>query len=57
MRAHPRHTAVDPGLFARTAPRWNCVDYHDEGPHYTPGRHCVWCGMTRQQIDAERQPA
>lgn len=46
---------VDPELFARTAPKWNCVDYPGEGMHYTPGGDCGWCGMTREQIAAERR--
>ena len=36
---------VDPELFARTAPRWNCVDFPGEGMHYRPRRGpCLWCG-------------
>lgn len=51
---------VDPELFKRTAPAWNCVDYPGEGMHYTPDGDCLWCGMTRGQIAAEhaaREPA
>jgi hypothetical protein len=46
---------TDPELFSRTAPRWNCVDYPNEGMHYTSGKHggCAWCGKTREQIAAE----
>ena len=45
---------VDPELFARTAPQWNCVDYPNEGMHSTsPQGNCVWCGMTRSEIAAE----
>lgn len=45
---------VDPELFRRTAPQWNCVDFPGEGLHYlTPGG-CAWCSMTREQIAAER---
>jgi hypothetical protein len=41
---------VDPELFRRTAPAWNCVDYPD-GMHYLPGTStCAWCGMTRTEI-------
>jgi len=40
---------VNPELFHRTAPKWNCVDYPD-GMHYTPGASCLWCGKTREQI-------
>ncbi len=48
---------VNPELFRRTAPAWNCVDYPGEGMHYTPGTEsCQWCGMTRDQINAERNP-
>lgn len=42
----------DAGLFERTAPKWNCVDYPD-GMHYTPGDTCLWCGSTREQIARE----
>jgi hypothetical protein len=47
---------VDPDLFRRTAPEWNCVSYPGDGMHYTPGPdgRCAWCGMTRDQITAER---
>jgi hypothetical protein len=52
-----KHQPVNPELFRRTAPRWNCVDYPGEGMHYlTPGG-CAWCAMTREQIDAERAAA
>jgi hypothetical protein len=45
---------ADQALFDRTAPKWNCVDYPGDGPHYTPGTDgCLWCGMTREQIAAE----
>jgi len=46
---------VDPELFRRTAPQWNCVDYPGEGMHYTPkaGEGCAWCGATPEQIRAE----
>ena len=46
---------VDPELFHRTAPKWNCVDDPD-GMHYRPtGAKCLWCGdgKTRQQIARE----
>lgn len=46
---------ADPELFRRTAPAWNCVDYPGDGPHYTPGNTCQWCGCTRDQITAEYQ--
>jgi hypothetical protein len=46
---------VDPELFGRTAPNWNCVDYPDEGMHYTPDRGgvCRWCGMDPVAIARE----
>lgn len=44
-----RREPGDPELFARTAPRWNCVDYPD-GPHYLSGGACAWCGRTRAEI-------
>jgi hypothetical protein len=44
---------VDPELFARTAPAWNCISHPGEGMHYTPGDGCLWCGKTREQIAAE----
>jgi len=48
---------VNPELFRRTAPAWNCVDYPGEGPHYlNRSGSCQWCGMTRDQINAERNP-
>ena len=48
---------VDPELFRATAPKWNCVDYPDEGPHYLDrAGNCQWCGMTRAQILTERNP-
>lgn len=49
---------ADPEPFSRTAPQWNCVDYPNEGMHYTSGKHggCAWCGKTREQIAAEPQP-
>lgn len=47
---------VDPELFKRTAPRWNCVDYPDDGPHYGPnGEGCGWCGMTHEEIERNRK--
>ena len=42
----PLPEPVDLALFARTAPRWNCVDFPGEGMHLRP-RHaqpCEWCG-------------
>jgi hypothetical protein len=43
-------TPVDPELFRRTAPAWNCIAYPD-GMHYLPGTStCAWCGMTRAEI-------
>jgi hypothetical protein len=53
QRASYARQPVDPELFRRTAPQWNCVDYPANGPHYTPNSGCVWCGMTREQIAAE----
>lgn len=35
---------VDPELFRRTAPAWNCVDFPGEGMHLLAGRICQWCG-------------
>lgn len=50
--------AVNPELFARTAPRWNCVDFPNEGMHsLNHAGGCTWCGMTRQQITQERSNA
>lgn len=47
-------TPVDPELFRRTAPAWNCVDYPGDGMHYAnSGGDCSWCGMTRAQIRTE----
>lgn len=48
-----RPEPVDPELFRRTAPQWNCVD--NGGPHYTPYGDCAWCGKTSEQIAAEQQ--
>jgi hypothetical protein len=45
---------VDPGLFARTAPAWNCID-HDGGMHLIGGDSCSWCGLTTAQIREARQ--
>jgi len=42
---------VDPEMFGRTAPRWNCIDYRD-GAHYVPGDACLWCGKSREDIEA-----
>jgi hypothetical protein len=46
---------VDPELFARTAPAWNCVA--SDGPHYlNAAGGCQWCGRSREAIadlDAE----
>jgi hypothetical protein len=47
---------ADAELFARTAPRWNCVDFPGEGMHYTPGTSgCAWCGKGREEIAAEHR--
>ena len=46
---------VDAELFRRTAPAWNCVDYPGDGMHYADRDGCAWCGMTRDQITAERR--
>jgi len=43
-------TPVNPDLFARTAPAWNCVT--GDGPHYTPGRRCEWCGLDHAAVRA-----
>jgi hypothetical protein len=59
--AAPR-APVDPELFKRTAPAWNCVSYPG-GMHYLAGEQlevCAWCGMTRAEIaedDARREEA
>lgn len=45
--------SVNRELFERTAPAWNCVAYPNDGMHYIPGRDCLWCGMTREQVNAE----
>jgi hypothetical protein len=51
-----RTASVDPELFARTAPRWNCVSAPGEGPHYLspgpvpPRGDCQWCGATADEI-------
>jgi hypothetical protein len=48
--------AIDPDLYARTAPAWNCTTDPD-GPHYiAAGGGCQWCGMTDAQITAQRDP-
>lgn len=48
---------VDPDLFARTAPQWNCVAFPGEGMHYLDGQGgCQWCGQTREQIAADTTP-
>lgn len=44
---------VDKELFERTAPKWNCVDYPNDGMHYVPHGDCVWCGMTQAEIAQE----
>lgn len=47
---------IDAELFRRTAPAWNCVDYPGDGMHCTRrDGGCAWCGMTRDQIRAERE--
>lgn len=47
---------IDPELFARTAPAWNCIADPAEGPHYigTPDGSCAWCGMTKEEITDQR---
>jgi len=46
-------TPVDPELFARTAPAFNCIT-SPEGPHYRAGDgSCRWCGLTAAQIAAD----
>ena len=58
-RAHAgaRRVPVDPELFERTAPRWNCVAYPGEGMHYPIGADgsCGWCGLSREAREAERR--
>jgi hypothetical protein len=55
----PAKQPVNPELFARTAPQWNCVDFPGDGMHYwsagpvPPRGDCVWCGMTAAEIQAE----
>lgn len=40
---------IDPELFARTAPAWNCVADPGQGPHYLAADgSCQWCGATRR---------
>jgi hypothetical protein len=47
---------VNPELFARTAPAWNCISYPD-GMHYLPGTDtCAWCSMTLHYARYNRQP-
>jgi len=47
---------IDPELFERTAPAWNCVAYPNEGMHYLARNGgCGWCGMTREQIAQEKR--
>lgn len=47
---------IDPELFKRTAPAWNCVAYPNDGMHYVARNgDCQWCGMTREQIETERE--
>jgi hypothetical protein len=49
----PERQPIDPALFARTAPAWNCISDPD-GPHYTPGSgRCEWCGKDQATIAAE----
>jgi hypothetical protein len=46
-------TPVNPELFRRTAPAWNCVDFPG-AMHYLPSTDaCAWCGMTRAEIAAD----
>jgi hypothetical protein len=48
--------AIDPDLYARTAPAWDCT-VDPGGPHYiAAGGGCQWCGMTDKQITAQRDP-
>jgi len=55
----PERRPVDPELFARSAPAWNCIAHPGEGMHYLTGLggSCAWCGMTAAQIVAERKGA
>ena len=41
---------VDPELFRRTAPAWNCVDHPGEGMHFwvLGTNECAWCGTPRE---------
>ena len=49
-----KRVPVDQELFNRSAPRWNCVDFPNDGPHYLAhDGGCRWCGMTKQEISAE----
>jgi hypothetical protein len=43
-RTHRERRPVDPELFERTAPAWNCISDPD-GPHYLSGGGCLWCGL------------
>lgn len=52
---HLTHIPVDQELFNRTAPRWNCVDFPNEGMHcLARNGSCTWCGATKQAIAQER---
>lgn len=45
MYAFVRDTRpVDRELFNHSAPRYNCVDYPNDGPHYRGRENCLWCG-------------
>jgi hypothetical protein len=47
---------IDPEVFDRTAPAWNCVAYPGEGMHLTArDGSCRWCGMTKAEIAREQK--
>ena len=48
---------VNPDLFGRTAPKWNCVRYPLDGPHYPSRGNCLWCGKSAEKIAAEWEAA
>jgi hypothetical protein len=51
-----RKQPVDVELFNRTAPAFNCIDYPGRGPHLLPGKVCVWCGLSAEEIAAADRP-
>lgn len=49
---NPKPSPVDPEMFKRTAPNWNCIDYPG-GMHYMTSDNCGWCGRSREEIAKE----